>query len=90
MVLAAFDMFEFFCAAVCQRVLPAVAICPGCYPVFMCLFCLPQRGKGDRFAVDEVYFSLLNFLLIVSFLVSAVRKKKRHQKKKDRFSFFLV
>ena len=34
--------------------------------------------------------SLLNFLFYVSFLVSVVRKKKRHQKKKDRFSLFLV
>ena len=39
MVLAAFDMFEFFCAAVCLRVLP------GC--VFSC-FCRQKKEKAPK------------------------------------------
>ena len=66
---------------------PPSLFASGCYPVFMCLFCLPQRGKGDRFAVDEVYFSLLNFLFYVHFLVSP--KKKENEPKEKRAFFFI-
>jgi len=80
-------MFEF----ILRRSMPAGATRRRCLPPGTTRFvCFVYIIVGTDVLGGPLKISLLNFLLIVSFLVSVVRKKKRHQKKKDRFSLFLV